>query len=76
MSQSKCPVCGARFDAAASTTLPFCSTRCRQIDLGRWFDERYAMPVDLEREPDDDESDEAGAADGAPPSSNGHDDGE
>jgi uncharacterized protein len=30
--------------------MPFCSQRCRTIDLGRWADERYAMPID----PDDD----------------------
>jgi hypothetical protein len=24
--------------------MPFCSDRCRQIDLGRWFNEEYSMP--------------------------------
>lgn len=31
--------------------MPFCSERCRAIDLGRWLDERYAIPV--ERDPDE-----------------------
>ena len=31
--------------------MPFCSDRCRQIDLGRWLREVYSVPV--ERDPDD-----------------------
>jgi len=31
--------------------MPFCSQRCRLIDLGRWLDERNGMPL----EPDEDE---------------------
>ncbi|MCA9601626.1 MAG: DNA gyrase inhibitor YacG [Myxococcales bacterium] len=23
---------------------PFCSARCRQLDLGNWLDERYRVP--------------------------------
>jgi endogenous inhibitor of DNA gyrase (YacG/DUF329 family) len=30
--------------------MPFCSHRCRQIDLGRWLDEGYSVPVERERE--------------------------
>jgi endogenous inhibitor of DNA gyrase (YacG/DUF329 family) len=26
--------------------MPFCSTRCQQIDLGRWLGERYSMPIE------------------------------
>jgi len=25
-------------------TAPFCSERCRLIDLGRWLDEGYSVP--------------------------------
>ena len=37
-----CPVCGAELpeDPAAA---PFCSSRCRTIDMGRWLDERYTV---------------------------------
>ena len=28
-----------------STTFPFCSERCRSIDLGRWLGERYRVEV-------------------------------
>ncbi len=34
--------------------MPFCSERCRMIDLGRWLDEKYSLPLNP-----DDESEEA-----------------
>jgi endogenous inhibitor of DNA gyrase (YacG/DUF329 family) len=34
-------------------TAPFCSDRCRLVDLGRWLDEAYGMPAPA---PADDES--------------------
>jgi len=41
----RCPVCNKKFDSAqGEDTLPFCSARCRQIDLGRWLGEGYAVP--------------------------------
>jgi endogenous inhibitor of DNA gyrase (YacG/DUF329 family) len=38
-------VCGARFDFDRSDAAPFCSARCRQIDLKRWLGEEYSVPV-------------------------------
>ena len=40
-----CPTCGASvaFDAA-SPWRPFCSERCRLIDLGEWFGEERRIP--------------------------------
>jgi endogenous inhibitor of DNA gyrase (YacG/DUF329 family) len=26
--------------------MPFCSQRCQQIDLGRWFNEEIGLPVE------------------------------
>ena len=49
----KCPTCGKPFELDATSTPPFCSPRCRQIDLGRWLDERYGLPVESDDEPDD-----------------------
>ena len=37
-----CPTCGAD---ANSETRPFCSKRCADIDLGRWFQGAYAIPA-------------------------------
>jgi endogenous inhibitor of DNA gyrase (YacG/DUF329 family) len=49
----RCPICERLFDPAASPAMPFCSDRCRQIDLGRWLREVYSVPV--QRNPDEDE---------------------
>ena len=38
----KCPTCGAPADLKAR---PFCSSRCADIDLGRWFQGTYAIPA-------------------------------
>ncbi len=50
--QPRCPVCDDPADPATHPAFPFCSSRCRQIDLGRWFNEQYSMPE--YRDPDDD----------------------
>ncbi len=55
MSRARCPVCSRRFDPAGSRHLPFCSERCQQIDLGRWLDERYSVPIEREDEDPDDQ---------------------
>lgn len=41
-----CPQCGkpARWDPA-NLFRPFCSERCRLIDLGAWASENYRIPV-------------------------------
>lgn len=45
-----CPICGK---AAQFKTRPFCSKRCADVDLGRWFTEGYRVPVTAEEGPDD-----------------------
>jgi endogenous inhibitor of DNA gyrase (YacG/DUF329 family) len=32
--------------AAEWPDYPFCSAKCRKIDLGRWLDEKYTIPSD------------------------------
>lgn len=47
MIQGCCPICSKRFSAASLDdlpTFPFCSPRCRLIDLGRWIDGAYSVP--------------------------------
>jgi endogenous inhibitor of DNA gyrase (YacG/DUF329 family) len=51
MPSIRCPICERQFDPAQSSAMPFCSERCRQIDLGRWLREVYSVPV--ERDPDE-----------------------
>lgn len=41
-----CPACGKSVEwTAANAQRPFCSERCKLIDLGAWADERYRVPV-------------------------------
>jgi endogenous inhibitor of DNA gyrase (YacG/DUF329 family) len=49
----RCPVCKREFDSAQSTAMPFCSERCRTIDLGRWLGEGYSLPVEPDPEADE-----------------------
>jgi endogenous inhibitor of DNA gyrase (YacG/DUF329 family) len=45
----KCPTCHRDVEwSAASTYRPFCSDRCRLIDLGAWLAEKHAIPTDEE----------------------------
>lgn len=37
----RCPICGKPAQAA---TQPFCSKRCRDIDLNRWLSGAYIVP--------------------------------
>ena len=51
MSALRCPICGKQFEMPSSPAPPFCSDRCRQIDLGRWLKEGYSVPAT--RQPED-----------------------
>ena len=37
-----CPICGK---PAAEATKPFCSRRCRDVDLNRWLSGSYVVPA-------------------------------
>ena len=53
---ASCPVCGR---PAAAESRPFCTARCKDIDLQRWLSGSYAIPVieedggELAAEPDE-----------------------
>lgn len=53
MANYRCAICEkeASFDGRLPREYPFCSERCRQVDLGRWFREQYSIDRDLS--PDD-----------------------
>lgn len=41
-----CPTCGNKVEwGEQSRFRPFCSARCKQIDLGAWAEEKYVIPV-------------------------------
>ena len=55
----RCPICGKpsappAAEGAGRSPRPFCSDRCRLIDLGRWLDGAYQIPAE---DDDLDESD-------------------
>ena len=37
----RCPICGK---PATDASRPFCSERCREVDLNRWLSGSYAIP--------------------------------
>ena len=41
-----CPTCGAPAEWENNPDRPFCSERCRLLDLGAWVDERYVVETD------------------------------
>jgi uncharacterized protein len=57
----RCPICKTATDSDLHKEFPFCSERCRLLDLGAWASEKYVVsdPVfdeaeldELERETD------------------------
>jgi hypothetical protein len=47
-----CPNCKKQFDWNSPTnSRPFCSERCRLIDLGDWLEERRRIPDDRSPQP-------------------------
>jgi uncharacterized protein len=57
----KCPTCRRELDWETAPYKPFCSDRCRLVDLGAWLTEQHAIP-DSAAIPDDPlDSPDAGA---------------
>jgi endogenous inhibitor of DNA gyrase (YacG/DUF329 family) len=47
MIKGRCPTCGKSYQVPALSelpTFPFCSDRCRLVDLGRWIDGAFVIP--------------------------------
>lgn len=56
----QCPSCKQPTNSATHPDFPFCSERCRLLDLGNWASERYVIsePVMDESTPDKSDRDE------------------
>ena len=56
MAATSCPICKQSAEAARAQNpyAPFCSRRCKTIDLGRWLGEGYRIPV-ADEQPNGDE---------------------
>jgi len=51
-----CPRCGAQVKWITENPFrPFCSERCKLIDLGDWAMERYRVPVEENKNAPDDQ---------------------
>ncbi|MBV8730787.1 MAG: DNA gyrase inhibitor YacG [Acidobacteriia bacterium] len=50
----KCPIC-KKDVAAGASDFPFCSERCRIIDLGNWAAEKYKVATPARPEPANEE---------------------
>lgn len=68
MKKAKCPICrkiiepGETGDSRKPQWLPFCSERCKLIDLGKWLDSSYTIPAAGDQT--EENSDDAGSKDG------------
>jgi hypothetical protein len=52
-----CPICRRKvLPRADNPGFPFCSPRCRAVDLGKWLDEGYRISSDPSEDEDPDES--------------------
>jgi endogenous inhibitor of DNA gyrase (YacG/DUF329 family) len=46
MTKVKCPICKKEVVYDGNEFRPFCSERCKLIDLGQWAEEKYRLPVE------------------------------
>lgn len=54
MIKVRCPICEREMPGQQADwpDYPFCSPRCRKIDLGRWLGEEYAVGSPRQPEPE------------------------
>ena len=41
---SQCPTCNKEISLQDNPNRPFCSERCKLVDLGKWVSEEYRVP--------------------------------
>jgi hypothetical protein len=51
----KCPTCHKDTVYEGNPFRPFCSERCKRIDLGRWAGGEYRVPVDEKQKPSEED---------------------
>ena len=61
MSIMRCPICKQSITWEGNAFRPFCSERCKNIDLDNWLEGRYRIPAPTD--PDDEIVSEDGSAD-------------
>jgi endogenous inhibitor of DNA gyrase (YacG/DUF329 family) len=53
MINATCPICGRRMQSQLLSDwpqFPFCSQKCKTIDLGRWLSDSYTIPKEEPQE--------------------------
>jgi len=48
--QTQCPICKKAVDFSAEPQGPFCSMRCKMVDLSKWLGEEYVISEPLRPE--------------------------
>ena len=57
---TQCPTCRTRVvyeGPGKDEFFPFCSERCKLVDLGKWFDEEHRIPPEPEEQEEQEEQD-------------------
>jgi endogenous inhibitor of DNA gyrase (YacG/DUF329 family) len=65
----QCPICRRPTDSERDSDFPFCSERCRLLDLGNWASERYVVSEPIF----DEDEEESGPHGSRPPDSSDSD---
>ena len=62
MAEPRCPICRQPSLASrAESWFPFCSERCKLIDLGKWLSDGYRVPSEEDEPGQLSESEDEGA---------------
>ena len=65
-STPRCPICQkVSAPRSENPSFPFCSPRCRAVDLGKWLGEEYRVPDRGAEEREDELPDTGESGDGA-----------
>ena len=75
MNKVRCPICDRAMDGHGPKEWPdwpFCSKRCRLVDLGRWLDGAYSIEVPAQEEDLEEEAEQAHSPKPAGPSADPH----
>jgi endogenous inhibitor of DNA gyrase (YacG/DUF329 family) len=53
----RCPICKKSVEEPPAGQplgpFPFCSDRCKMVDLGRWLDGKYQVPIAIAEDEDE-----------------------
>lgn len=51
--KASCPICHKKVEWEGNAFRPFCSERCKLVDLGNWATESYRVPSKPDEEDED-----------------------